>query len=67
MAKVGYMVKQGDLVKSWKRRLFLLRENMQLIYYAVADRPDPKGTRYLPLILISSLPQSFVVVVVVVF
>ncbi len=35
---------RGDLIKSWKRRLFILRENMQLIYYAVNERPEPRGT-----------------------
>eukprot|EP01090_Pellita_catalonica_P022004 TRINITY_DN8398_c0_g2_i1.p1 TRINITY_DN8398_c0_g2~~TRINITY_DN8398_c0_g2_i1.p1 ORF type:complete len:544 (-),score=122.35 TRINITY_DN8398_c0_g2_i1:109-1536(-) len=41
--KTGYLVKQGSLVKNWKRRMFILRDNYQLLYYSAAERPDPRG------------------------
>ena len=42
--RIGYMLKKGELVKSWKRRLFLLRTNGAIHYYSEKERPKPRGS-----------------------
>ncbi|KAL6070895.1 Pleckstrin y domain-containing A member 2 [Balamuthia mandrillaris] len=44
ITKIGYMVKRGDVFKSWKKRLFIMLENGKLLYYADAERPPPRGS-----------------------
>jgi hypothetical protein len=41
--RIGEMQKQGDFVKSWKKRLFLLREDGQLMYFGDGDVPKSRG------------------------
>lgn len=40
--KQGWLTKQGGSIKTWKRRLFLLHENV-LYYYKNEDAKAPKG------------------------
>lgn len=42
--KVGFMLKKGDRVKNWKRRLFVLCSDGDVAYYAHKDCPRPRGT-----------------------
>ena len=42
--KVGYLQKQGNLVKGqYRKRLFMLRANKQLLYYSTKEKPVPRG------------------------
>jgi len=40
--KEGYLVKRGSFVKNWKRRWFVLKENI-LFYYKTPQDIQPKG------------------------
>ena len=42
--RIGELQKQGDFVKSWKKRLFVLREDGQLLYFSEGDVPKPRGS-----------------------
>ena len=42
--KVGFMLKKGDRIKNWKRRLFVCRNDGDVVYYANKDAPKPRGT-----------------------
>jgi len=46
IVKSGYLIKQGDTVKNWKKRWFVLR-NSSLAYYKTKD--DLKPIRMIPL------------------
>ena len=39
----GYMMKKGDLIKSWKKRYFVLKTNKSLDYYESSDAVMIKG------------------------
>eukprot|EP01088_Endostelium_zonatum_P017879 TRINITY_DN5516_c0_g2_i1.p1 TRINITY_DN5516_c0_g2~~TRINITY_DN5516_c0_g2_i1.p1 ORF type:complete len:306 (+),score=100.85 TRINITY_DN5516_c0_g2_i1:28-918(+) len=42
--KVGTLQKQGNLMKGqYRKRLFLLRANRQLIYFSTKEKPVPRG------------------------
>eukprot|EP01094_Clydonella_sp_ATCC50884_P003414 TRINITY_DN12644_c0_g1_i1.p1 TRINITY_DN12644_c0_g1~~TRINITY_DN12644_c0_g1_i1.p1 ORF type:complete len:423 (+),score=143.97 TRINITY_DN12644_c0_g1_i1:147-1271(+) len=41
--KMAMLSKQGQYVKSWKRRFFVLRQDGQLLYYHENDAPKPRG------------------------
>lgn len=56
--KCSSMVKRGGLIKSWKRRMFILRENMQLIYYAADERPQPRGVLDLRTVVVVRVPKD---------
>ena len=42
--KVGYMLKEGKFVKSWKRRWFVLRVNGKMSYYKTQNAKKPIST-----------------------
>ena len=41
--KVAFMLKKGDRIKNWKRRLFILKSDGEVIYYGNTDSPKPRG------------------------
>ena len=43
VVKKGWMLKRGGIVKSWKRRYFVLREDRQLYYYSNDKTSTVKG------------------------
>mmetsp|Transcript_663 Transcript_663/g.2335 ORF Transcript_663/g.2335 Transcript_663/m.2335 type:complete len:899 (+) Transcript_663:89-2785(+) len=43
LLKAGFMLKKGNRVKNWKRRLFVVRTDGTVQYYAHQDAPKPRG------------------------
>jgi hypothetical protein len=56
--KCGQMIKRGNLIKSWNRRMFILRQNMQLIYYSVDDHPQPRGILDLRTVVVAQIAKE---------
>ena len=44
VVKVSFMLKKGDRIKNWKRRLFMLKNDGEVVYYGTTDSPKPRGT-----------------------
>ena len=42
--KVGFMLKEGEIMRRWKRRLFVLRSNGDLIWYTQKQKPRARGS-----------------------
>lgn len=43
LLKAGFMLKKGNRIKNWKRRLFVVRTDGTVLYYAPQDAPKPRG------------------------
>jgi len=52
----GYLTKQGQKVKSWKKRYFVLQG--QTLYYFTSKKPDAKVTGTIALVASSVLPDT---------
>ena len=47
VVRVGYIMKEGDLMKRWKRRLFVLRGNGELLWFTQKEKPKPRGSLHI--------------------